>query len=298
MLYSLYLISYWVLILIQKCLVPTQPKNKQSKQKQDKKTVRLCTFNVNSIRARRDLITSWLEKRNNDLDILCFQELKVVDKDFPYRAFERYGFNCDVYGQKGYNGVAICSKFPIEDVRKGFNDEYWDQQKRMMSAKVLDFVLINIYVPHGDLRGTDKNYYKLKWFDMFESFLKENYSSGDKMMVVGDFNVARSDLDVFDAEITKDGIGTMVEEREAFQGVLNWGLVESFRYLHPEKQQFTWWDYIGGAIWKDEGMRIDYVLCTKPLVERVKDVEVDLWARKRRTPKPSDHAPVIATMEL
>ena len=260
--------------------------------------VRICTFNVNSIRARRDLITSWLERRNNDLDILCFQEIKVVEKDFSYQTFETFGFTCAVYGQKGYNGVAICSKIPLEDVRNGFNDAYWDQQKRVLSAKVGTLNLIVVYVPHGDLRGTDNFSYKLKWFEKFTGFLQEEFCLGEEIMVVGDFNVARSDLDVFDVAMTKDGIGTMFEERRAFQKVLDWGFVDSFRRLYPEKRQFTWWDYIGGAIWRDEGMRIDYVLCSKPLVERVKDVDVDLWARRRRTPKPSDHAPVIATIEL
>jgi exodeoxyribonuclease-3 len=263
-----------------------------------RKKLKICTFNVNSIRARKDLVTSWVVRRNNDLDILCFQEIKVVDKGFPYKAFEKYGYTCVVYGQKGYNGVAICSKVHLEDVRKGFEDEYWDQQKRIISAKLGDFNLINIYVPHGDLRGEDKYYYKLKWFDKFTSFLKEEFSPEEKIMVVGDFNVARNDLDVFDVEVTRDCIGTMVEERKAFQDLLDWGFVDSFRRIYPLKRQFTWWDYIGGAIWRDEGMRIDYVLCTKPLVKGVEDVEVDLWARRRRTPKPSDHAPVIATVEV
>ena len=260
--------------------------------------IRICTFNVNSIRARRDLITSWLERRNNDLDILCFQEIKVVEKDFPYQAFEKFGFTCAVYGQKGYNGVAVCSKLPLEDLRKGFADEYWDQQKRVLSAKVGTLNLIVVYVPHGDLRGTDNFSYKLKWFEKFTGFLQEEFSPGEEILVVGDFNVAGRDLDVFDVEMTKDGIGTMVEERAAFQEIFDWGFVDTFRHLYPEKRQFTWWDYIGGAIWRDEGMRIDYVLCSEPSVERVKDVNVDLWVRKRRTPKPSDHAPVIATIEL
>jgi exodeoxyribonuclease-3 len=264
----------------------------------DRRQIRICTFNVNSIRARRDLLTSWLERRNNDLDILCFQEIKVVEKDFPYRVFGKFGFTCAVYGQKGYNGVAICSKIPLEDVRKGFGDAYWDQQKRLLSVKVGTMNLIDVYVPHGDLRGTDSFYYKLKWFAKFASFLQEEFPPEETIMVVGDFNVARSDMDVFDVEMTKDGIGTMVEERAAFQEVLDWGFVDSFRHLYPERRQFTWWGYIGGAMWRDEGMRIDYVLCSKPLVERVKNVDVDLWARRRRTPKPSDHAPVISTIEL
>lgn len=282
----------------QKRLVTFLPSTEESKQAPTKETLKICTFNVNSIRVRKDLVISWLSNRGNDLDVLCLQELKVVDRSFPYGDFEQLGFDCEVYGQKGLNGVAICSKIPLGNVRKGFGDSYWDKQRRIISGKVGDINVVNLYVPHGDLRGQDKYHYKLNWFDKFGRFLEENYSSREKMAVMGDFNVARSGLDVFDAEGTKDGIGTMVEEREAFQEILGWGLIDSFRHLYPEKKQFTWWNYIGGAIWKDEGMRIDYVLCTEPLIDRVVEVEVDLWPRKRRTPKPSDHAPVIMTLSF
>ena len=281
-------------------LSPFVPASMLLKQEPDKKrgTIRVCTFNLNSIRARKDLITAWLNYRNNDLDVLCFQETKVVDRDFPYDSFERLGYHCEVYGQKSYNGVAICSRFPLKNVMKGFDDDYWDDQKRIICAKVEGIDLINAYAPHGDLRGTDKYHQKLKWYSKLLSFLKESYSSEEKLMVMGDFNVAREDLDVYDPEATKDGIGTMAEERDALQRILDWGLIDSFRYVHPEKQQFTWWDYIGGAIWKNEGMRLDYVLCTRPLLERIHRVEVDLWARTRRKPKPSDHAPVIIELHV
>ena len=118
------------------------------------KELKLCTFNVNSIRARKDLIVRWLEHRENDIDVLCLQEIKVTEKDFPFGDFERLGFNCEVYGQKGYNGVAICSKIPLESVRMGFNDDYWDRQKRIICGRVLGITFINVYVPHGGLRGT------------------------------------------------------------------------------------------------------------------------------------------------
>jgi len=271
---------------------------KREKRGKKRDAIRVCTFNLNSIRARKDLVTEWLNHRNNDLDILCFQETKVVDEDFPYDNFERLGYGCKVYGQKSYNGVAICSRFPLGNVSRGFDDDYWDDQKRIICARVEGIDLIDVYAPHGDLRGTDKYHQKLKWYNKLLSFLKENYSSEEKLMVMGDFNVARADLDVFDPEATKDGIGTLSEERDALQQILDWGLIDSYRYVYPEKQQFTWWDYIGGAIWRNEGMRIDYVLCTRPLLEGIEGVEVDLWPRMRRTPKPSDHAPVIVELDM
>jgi exodeoxyribonuclease-3 len=255
--------------------------------------LKVCTFNVNSIRARKDLVTTWLTQRAGDIDVLCLQEIKVVDEKFPHKAFNELGFTCHVCGQKRYNGVAMCSKPHLERVTKGFDDEYWDQEKRLMTGRVGDITIINVYVPHGDVRGTEKYKYKLEWYNRFIQFMNGEYSPDDNIVVLGDFNVARDDRDVFDAKLLEDTIGTMVEERAAFTALLSWGLTDVFRYRYREKKQFTWWDYIGGAIWKGEGMRIDYVLCTKPLLQRVNRVDVDIWPRRRRSPTPSDHAPVI-----
>jgi exodeoxyribonuclease-3 len=262
-----------------------------------KVALKVCTFNVNSIRTRIDLVTSWLEHRDNDIDVLCLQELKVVDEKFPYEALKQLGFTCEVYGQKQYNGVAICSKLPLTLLERGFDDEYWDQQKRLMAGRVGDLHIINVYVPHGDLRGTDKHQYKLAWYKQFFRFLQEGYTPDQKILVLGDFNVARDDVDVYDPEMVKDAIGTMAEERAAFNEVISWGLIDAFRRLYRDRKGFTWWDYIGGAIWRDEGMRLDYIFCTQPLLSNLKRVEVDLWPRRRRSPTPSDHAPTIAAFE-
>ena len=259
-------------------------------------SMKVATYNVNSIKARRELLLSWLERE--PVDVLCLQELKQEEKNFPFTEFEERGYRCEVFSQKTYNGVCICSKLPMEDVRKGFGDEYFDQQKRIISAKVGGIRVINVYAPHGDVRGTEKFYYKLEFYDKLVDYLSENFSPKEPICMVGDFNVAREDIDVFDPELLKDTIGTMKEEREAFEKILNWGFVDAFRYLYPDKVQFTWWDYIGGMIWKDKGMRIDYILVTEPLLKSLKDVYVDLWPRKRRKPKPSDHAPVIGVFEL
>ena len=260
--------------------------------------MKICTYNVNSIRVRKDLIGEWLSHRAQDVDVLFFQELKSTDENFPFEDFEKLGFLCEVFGQKAYNGVAICSRLPMENTRKGFGDSEWDEQRRFIATKIKDIDIINIYAPHGGLRGEEKYDYKKNWYKKLISFLEDSFSPEDPLLVVGDLNVARADQDVFDPVALKDTIGTMPEEREAFQDLLNWGLADVFRHLHPERIQFTWWDYIGGAIWKNEGMRIDYVLCTDSLLSQIKDVEVDLWPRRRRTPKPSDHAPVIATLDV
>lgn len=256
----------------------------------------ICTFNVNSIRIRKDLIINWLKQRNEDIDVLCFQELKVTDPLFSYEDFEKVGYQCEVFGQKTYNGVAICSKFALTEIQKGFGNTSWDEQKRIIAATANGVRIMNIYAPHGDLQGIEKFDYKQGWYRELISFLDKNHSPNDPILIVGDFNVARKDKDVYDPEALRGTIGTLPEERDAFEGLLQWGLIDTYRYKNPDKTQFTWWDYIGGAIWRDLGMRIDYVLCTESIIPRIESVDVDLWPRRRREPKPSDHAPLIVKL--
>ena len=259
--------------------------------------MKVCSFNVNSIRARKDLVLQWLEHRGQDIDILCLQELKVVDELFPVEELEAAGYACSVFGQKAYNGVAICSKAPLEDVTLGFGDARWDEQKRLIAARVKDVHLYNLYVPHGGERGDEKFTYKQDWYDRLIGHLDEHFTPQDPILLVGDFNVAHGGIDVYSEEALFDTIGTMPEEREAFSRLLDWGFTDVYRHRHPQTSQFTWWGYMGGAIWKDQGMRIDYALCTAPLVERITEIDVDLWPRKRRSPTPSDHAPLIVTLD-
>lgn len=259
--------------------------------------MKICTYNVNSIRARKDLVLQWLDHRGQDIDVLCLQELKAVDGLFPRPEFEGLGFTCAVSGQKAYNGVAICAKPALQEVRKGFGDPKWDEQKRSIAARISDFTLYNLYVPHGGERGQDKFLFKLGWYEHFIRFLGENHRPDEPMLLVGDFNVAHADPDVYSAEALFDTIGTMPEEREAFSSLLGWGLTDVLRHFHPDSRQFTWWGYMGGAIWRDEGMRIDYALATPALLERIVEIGVDLWPRKRRSPTPSDHAPLVLTLD-
>ncbi len=261
--------------------------------------MKICSFNVNSIRVRKDLIVEWLSHRDEDVDVFCFQELKITEEDFPFEDFEKLGYSCDVFGQKAYNGVAICSRLPVEATRKGFGDSQWDEQRRIISTKIKNIGanILNIYAPHGGLKGEEKYHYKQEWYERLISFLEASFSPKDPLLIVGDLNVARTDQDVFDPKSLEGTIGTLPEERKAFQHLLDWGLTDVFRHLYPDRSQFTWWNYIGGAIWKNEGMRIDYALCTETLIPLIRDVEVDLWPRRRRTPKPSDHAPVIVTLD-
>ncbi len=260
--------------------------------------MKICSFNVNSIKARKDLVLQWLDHRKNDLDVLCLQELKTEDDGFPAADFEKLGFECHVFGQKAYNGVAVLTKIRPDRVVKGFGDERWDAQKRLIAALVGGVHILNVYAPHGDLRGTEKFDYKQDWYKTFLAHLKKNFKPSGRLLIAGDFNVAREDIDVYSPEELADTIGTMAEEREGMARLLDWGLVDVFRRLNPGKKQFTWWDYIGGAVWKDQGMRIDYALATEALMKEIKGVEVDMWPRRRQKPTPSDHAPLIVNLDI
>jgi exodeoxyribonuclease-3 len=257
---------------------------------------KVASYNVNSINTRRELVLSWLER--NPIDVLCLQELKLPDENFPTDDFIKLGYKCYTYGQKTYNGVAICAKLELKEVFKGMGDPLYDEEKRVIGGRLKDLWIINVYFPHGEARGGKKFYWKLHFYERFLKFLQERFSPDEKIILLGDMNVALEDMDVYDPVLLKDTIGTMQEERQALRKILSWGFIDAFRYLYPQKRQFTWWDYIGGMIWKDQGMRIDYILITQPLLPHLRDVYVDMWPRKRRVPKPSDHAPVIGVFEI
>ncbi len=193
--------------------------------------------------------------------------------------------------------MAICTKIAPDDSSKGFGLKNLDEQKRIISAKIKGIHLINIYAPRGGQQGEDKFNYKQEWYKHFIEYLNARYSPEDPIVILGDFNVAHKDIDVYSQDELAGTIGVLPEERDAFKRLLDWNLIDAFRYLYPDKIQFTWWDYIGGAIWKDNGLRIDYILGTRILLMKLKYIEVDLWPRKRRKPTPSDHAPLIAELE-
>ncbi|MDZ7372964.1 MAG: exodeoxyribonuclease III [candidate division KSB1 bacterium] len=253
--------------------------------------LRVATYNVNSVRARAELLQAWLPRAQPD--ILCLQETKVTDAEFPLELFTSLNYRCWTHGQPGYNGVAICSRVDLDEVQSGI-DELQDRQARLLTASVGPLRLVNVYVPHGDLPGTEKFRHKLEFFGRLRQALQRLASVSEWLMVVGDLNVAHTDLDVWDPEALAGTVGVLPEERAAFQQLLDSGLVDCYRRLYPEGRDFTWWDYRGAGIWKNQGMRIDYVLASPRTAACCLRVSVDLWARKRRTPRPSDHAPVMA----
>ncbi|MCX8028227.1 MAG: exodeoxyribonuclease III [Thermodesulfovibrionales bacterium] len=259
--------------------------------------MKIATYNVNSIKSRIGLLMDWLKRRQYDVDVLCLQELKVVDNLFPYDEFSKVGYQSAVFGQKTYNGVAICSRREMSNVVRGFGVSDFDNQSRFIMAEISGLTVCCIYAPHGDLRGTNKFEYKMKWYDAFRNFIKDRLQLS-KTLLCGDFNVALQDIDVYDSDILKDTIGTMPEERQALQTIINLGFVDTVRMLHPNEKLFTWWDYTGGAVWKNEGMRIDYILCSEDLKGAIKSADIDTWPRRRHTPTPSDHTPVIIELDV
>lgn len=259
--------------------------------------MQITTWNVNSIRARLDRAYNWI--KTNRPDILCVQETKVVDGAFPFREFELLGYKSVFYGQKSYNGVAILSPHPIEDVFYGFTNkgEDEDEQARLIAAKIKGVHVVNVYVPNGTEVGSKAFDYKLAWLERLrDEYLKQRYHTSDQLVVCGDFNIAPADRDVWSVPRWRDSIITHDKVRDAYQHLLNFGLTDVFREHDHSEDAYTWWAYRGGALAKNRGVRIDMHLCTPSLAERCTHVEID--TDERSGEKPSDHAPLIAKFDL
>lgn len=254
--------------------------------------VKLVTWNVNSIRQRMERLLALLERHAPE--IVCLQETKVVDADFPAEQLRAAGYTSVHAGQKSYNGVAILAKTESEAVEVGFRDGGDDGQARLIAATISDLRVICAYVPNGQALGSEKYAYKLEWLERLRKLLEREAESTRPLALVGDFNVAPSDADVHDPEAWRDQVLCSPAERAALQRVLDWGLVDAFRERYPERVAFTWWDYRELGFPKNRGLRIDHVLLTQPVVVRLEDVVIDREERKGKG--ASDHAPVLAVL--
>ena len=258
-------------------------------------SLKIATWNVNSIRARRELASRWLKRSN--VDILSMQEIKTENELFPFKTFRELGYTCEAHGQKAYNGVSICSRLPFKKVIKGWPDGE-DDERRIIVGDFGKVKIVNVYVPRGGKEGSERHAFKIYFLTKLKFFLDENFSKDDLLCVVGDMNVARSDIDVYDPVIMKGRIAFMEDERQALEDLLSWGLYDLFREKHPDRKQFTWWDIETAAFSRNQGLRIDYILVTKPLLERCMAVDVDVEVRKPDDYVPSDHAPVWAEFDI
>lgn len=251
--------------------------------------LKLASWNVNSLKVRLDQVLAWID--SSAVDVLALQETKVVDEQFPVEAFTSRGLSVVFSGQKTYNGTAIISRLPMDDILMDI-PSMDDPQRRMLVATIGDLRLINLYVPNGAEVGSDKYQYKLAWLSSVTAFIKGQLLLYPNVAVVGDFNIAPEDKDVHSPEAWKGCVLVSDLERQAFGGLINLGLQDSFRTLHPDSQVFSWWDYRAAGFRRNHGLRIDHILLSQPLMQACKAVEVDV--EPRRSERPSDHAPIWA----
>lgn len=260
--------------------------------------ITIATFNINSIKARLPNLLAWLDEK--PVDVLLLQELKCVDEAFPAMELEERGYNLAIHGQKTYNGVAICSKFPLDDVTKGLGGDDSDIQARYIEAVASvpggAIRLASAYVPNGQDVSSDKFPYKLKFLERLRAHWQQQLQYHETAVLGGDFNCAPEPIDVDDPVRSEGAICYHPEERLRLRALFNLGLYDAFRLAHPQKKQFSWWDYRGNSFELGHGLRIDHLLLSAPAVDKLKDCEIDEAPRAKE--KPSDHAPVIVTLNV
>jgi exodeoxyribonuclease-3 len=259
--------------------------------------VKLATWNINSIRAREARLVAWLTQEKPD--VLCLQETKVEDAAFPIAPLAAAGYEVVMHGQRSYNGVAICTRAPLQgaaDVVRGIGDDPSDDQARLIAATIGGLRVVCVYVPNGEDLTSEKFPYKLAWYRRLRSFLERTTSSDAPLVVCGDFNVTADDRDVCAPEKWAGKIHCSSEERAALTQLKAFGLVDLFRRHHPDGGVYSWWDYRGVAFFKNQGLRIDHVLATERVAAQCTSCRIDRDARKGQD--ASDHAPVIAELAL
>jgi len=262
----------------------------------------IATWNVNSVRSRLSQITNWIKIVNPD--ILCLQETKVKDDSFPLIPFEELGYEVTINGQKSYNGVAIVSRFKIENVIKGFTSENKDNknfleindQKRLITASINGLKIINVYVPNGSSMNSEKFNYKIKWLNHLSSFIDEQVKEDDLVCFLGDFNIAPSDIDIHSPEKYDGGIMASKIEREALNNIIKERFIDSFRIFEKNTGHWTWWDYRNNAYELNKGWRIDHIYISKNLSLNLKSCVIE--RTQRENVQPSDHAPVLINLEM
>jgi exodeoxyribonuclease III len=258
--------------------------------------VRIATWNVNSLKARLPRVEEWITYAQPD--VLCLQETKLADAAFPGMAFDALGYEWAHHGDGRWNGVAILSRVGLVDVIAGFSSEAEseDVESRLISATCGGVRVSSVYVPNGRSVGSEHYEAKLAWLDALRRHVESTCDPTGNVVVCGDFNVAPDDRDVWDPRRAHGGTHVSEPEREAVRRLEEWGLVDAFRQQHPEPGLFSWWDYRAGDFHNHRGMRIDLVLVSRPLAERVTFALIDRNARKGK--QPSDHAPLIVDVDL
>jgi len=259
--------------------------------------LKVATWNVNSIRSRQQIVIDWLQQ--HQVDVLCLQETKVQDHDFPRSPFTDLGYQVYISGQKSYNGVALFSLKPLTDVSCGFSPIVGnlgvvgdlDEQKRVITGVVDGVRIVNLYVPNGSAIASEKYVYKLTWLKTLNQYLQTLQAQEQEICVCGDFNIALEDQDIYTDKGRDKHIMSSPVEREALREILALGFQDAFRKFNQESGQFSWWDYRSGGFTRNRGWRIDHHYLTKQLYQRAVNCWIDVEPRKLE--KPSDHAPVV-----
>lgn len=250
--------------------------------------MKIATWNVNSLKVRLPQVLDWLAI--NQPDVLCLQETKLQDENFPIAAIAATGYQTIYVGQKTYNGVALLSKQPGSDAVMAIPG-FIDDQKRVLSAIYDDIRVICVYVPNGESVLSEKYQYKLKWLAALNAWLRDLLTKHEKLVLLGDFNIAPDERDVHDANLWAGQVLFSLPEREAFQGVLSLGFEDSFRLFEQPEKSYTWWDYRMMAFRRNMGLRIDHILLSPNLAKICTACTIDKTTRKLE--RPSDHAPVM-----
>jgi exodeoxyribonuclease-3 len=261
--------------------------------------MRIATWNVNSIKQRLDSALAWLAERKPD--VVCLQETKCIDAAFPREPFEALGYNVAVHGQKAFNGVALLSKFPIEDVTPGLPGDTGDDHARFLEGVVSvpgsgSVRIASLYLPNGNPAGTDKYNYKINWMKRLLRYAQERLELQEKLILAGDYNVIPTAADVYNASAWLTDALFLPQTREQFRALAHLGLVDAVRAVSDAAGLYTFWDYQAGAWQRNNGIRIDHVLLSPQAADRLSSVGIDRHVRTWE--KPSDHVPVWVDLAL
>lgn len=249
--------------------------------------MKIATWNVNSLKVRLPQLLNWLTQEQPD--IVALQETKIIDEAFPLVAIQEAGYQAVFHGQKTYNGVAVLSKNELQQIEPtpAF---FPDQQARLLAATIDDVRIINVYVPNGASVDSDKYVYKLKWLEALHAYLQQQFLRYEKVVVLGDFNIAPTDADVYDPIAWQGQVLVSERERAALMEIMQLGFVDSFRLHTQEPGHFSWWDYRAASFRRNNGLRIDLILASKTLSEKCHTCAIDKGLRQNE--RPSDHVPV------
>lgn len=260
--------------------------------------MKIASWNVNSIKIRRENVLRWLKEQTPD--IVCLQEIKCADDAFPTGDFEDFGYNAAVHGQKTFNGVAILSKMPFDEVITGLPGDDGDDQARYIEAVVSvpsgALRIASIYLPNGNPPDTEKFAYKLRWMERLRAHARALLAHEEPFVLAGDYNVIPAPEDVYDPQQWQNDALFRIETRRAFRALVNLGLTEAFRACTDEAHRYTFWDYQGGAWRKDQGLRIDHLLLSPQAADLLRGCDID--RAPRGWEKPSDHVPIWADLRL